>query len=43
MFDTLTDKSMDCYNCQESAELDTQTISTTNVSEEPISQYAKKK
>ncbi|MBP3920010.1 MAG: prepilin-type N-terminal cleavage/methylation domain-containing protein [Bacilli bacterium] len=37
----LTDKAMYCYNCIESAEPDTLTITTTNVSDEPISGYAK--
>ena len=37
----LTDKVMYCYNCQESSEESTKTISTTNVSEEAISNYAK--
>ena len=37
----LTDKSMYCYKCEESSEEDTKTISTTNASEEPISEYAK--
>ena len=37
----LYNKTMYCYNCQESSETDTKTISTTNVSEEPISNYAK--
>ncbi|MBP3920009.1 MAG: prepilin-type N-terminal cleavage/methylation domain-containing protein [Bacilli bacterium] len=38
----LTDKAMYCYNCIESAEPNTKTITTTNVSDEPISGYAKK-
>lgn len=38
----LTNKSMYCYNCEESTETSTKTISTTNVSENPISKYAKK-
>ena len=33
---------MYCYNCTESTDVSTKTVSTTNVSEEPISQYAKK-
>ena len=37
----LTDKVMYCYNCEESTEESTKTISTTNVSETPISKYAK--
>lgn len=37
----LTDKSMYCYNCTESSETATKTISTTNVSETPTSNYAK--
>ena len=37
----LTDKVMYCYNCEESAEESTKTVSTTNVSEEAISNYAK--
>ena len=37
----LTDKAMYCYNCEESNEEDTKTVSTTNVSEEPVSEYAK--
>ena len=37
----LTDKVMYCYNCEESTEESTKTISTTNVSEEAISNYAK--
>jgi len=32
---------MYCYNCEESSEESTKTISTTNVSEEAISNYAK--
>jgi len=39
----LTNKTMYCYNCQESSEESTKTVSTTNVSEEAISKYAKKK
>ena len=38
----LTNKVMYCYNCEESDEETTKTISTTNVSENPISEYAKK-
>ena len=38
----LTNKVMYCYNCEESTEESTKTISTTNVSETPISKYAKK-
>lgn len=37
----LTDKVMYCYNCEESTEESTKTISTTNVSEEAISNYVK--
>ena len=37
----LTDKVMYCYNCEESTEESTKTISTTNVSEEAIINYAK--
>lgn len=37
----LTNKSMYCYNCTESSETATKTISTTNVSETPTSNYAK--
>ena len=37
----LTDKVMYCYNCNESSEESTKTISITNVSEEAISNYAK--
>ena len=37
----LTDKVMYCYNCTESNEESTKTISTTNVSAEAISNYAK--
>ena len=32
---------MYCYNCEESNEESTKTISTANVSEVPISNYAK--
>ena len=38
----LTNKNMYCFNCSESNEESTKTISTTNVSENPISNYAKK-
>lgn len=38
----LTNKVMYCYNCTESTDENTKTVSTTNVSEEPISEYAKK-
>ena len=37
----LTNKSMYCYNCEESSEESTKTIKTTNVSETPTSKYAK--
>ena len=37
----LTNKVMYCYNCQESSEESTKTISTTDVSEEATSNYAK--
>lgn len=37
----LTNKEMYCYNCAESTDESTKTVSTTNVSEEPISNYAK--
>ena len=37
----LKEKAMYCYNCEESKEEATKTISTTNVSESPISNYAK--
>ena len=37
----LKNKVMYCYNCKESSEESTKTISTTNVSEEAISNYAK--
>ena len=37
----LTNKVMYCYNCEESTEESTKTISTTNVSETPMSKYAK--
>ncbi len=39
----LKDKTMYCYKCQESSDESTKTISTTNISEEPISNYAKRK
>ena len=39
----LTNKVMYCYNCEESPDESTKTISTTNVSETPITNYAKKK
>ncbi|MBP3920888.1 MAG: prepilin-type N-terminal cleavage/methylation domain-containing protein [Bacilli bacterium] len=37
----LTNKEMYCYSCTESSEENTKTISTTNVSETPTSNYAK--
>ena len=37
----LVEKAMYCYNCEESTEESTKTISTTNVSETPTSNYAK--
>lgn len=37
----LTDKYMYCYNCETSDEVDTKTYTTTNVSDTPISNYAK--
>lgn len=37
----LTDKAMYCYKCRESLEESTKTISTFDVSSNPISQYAK--
>ena len=37
----LTNKVMYCYECEESSEESTKTVSTTNVSEEPISNFAK--
>lgn len=37
----LTQKAMYCYNCEESEEEHIKTISTTNVSSDPISEYAK--
>ena len=39
--ENLTDKSMYCYNCNESSEESTKTISTTDVSENPVSNYSK--
>ena len=39
---SLTNKAMYCYNCEESTEVSTKTISTTLVSETPVSKYAKK-
>lgn len=38
----LTNKTMYCYNCTESTDVNTRTITTTNVSEKPISNFAKK-
>ncbi len=38
----LTNKAMYCYQCTESTEEDTRTYTTDNVSEDPVSQYAKK-
>jgi hypothetical protein len=38
----LTNKVMYCYNCEESDEESTKTVSTTNVSREPTSEFAKK-
>ena len=38
----LTNKVMYCYDCEESSKESTKTISTTNVSETPIANYAKK-
>ncbi len=38
---SLTNKAMYCYNCEESTEESTKTISTTLVSETPVSKYAK--
>ncbi len=38
----LSNKQMYCYNCEESSNETTKTISTTDVSEKPISNYAKK-
>lgn len=40
--DLLTNKTMYCYNCEESIEVSTKTISTTCVSENPIENCAKK-
>ena len=37
----LTDKYMYCYNCATSSETNTKTYTTTNVSDTPISNYAK--
>lgn len=37
----LSNKVMYCYNCTESSDTNTKTISTTNVSETPTSNYAK--
>ena len=37
----LTNKAMYCYNCEESSDESTKTISTTNVSETPTANYAK--
>ena len=39
---SLTNKVMYCYECEESSEEATKTVSTTNVSEEAIANYAKK-
>ena len=38
----LTNKAMYCYNCEESSDESTKTISTNDVSETPITNYAKK-
>ena len=38
----LTNKAMYCYNCEESSDESTKTISTNDVSETPIANYAKK-
>ena len=38
----LTNKAMYCYNCEESSDGSTKTISTNDVSETPIANYAKK-
>ncbi|MCI8394069.1 MAG: hypothetical protein HFH86_01130 [Bacilli bacterium] len=38
----LTTKEMYCYNCEESSEINTKTIRTTNASVDAISNYAKK-
>lgn len=38
---SLTNKSMYCYNCTESSDTATKTVSTTNVSTTPTSNYAK--
>ena len=40
---TLTNKVMYCYECEESSEEATKTVSTTNVSEEAIANYSKKR
>ena len=37
----LVNKTMYCYNCEESVKVSTKTISTINVSQKPISNYAK--
>ena len=37
----LTNKAMYCYNCEESNNVDTKTVSTTNYSTDPVSKYAK--
>ena len=37
----LTNKTMYCYNCEESNDINTKTISTTNYSTDPVSKYAK--
>lgn len=39
---SLINKSMYCYNCTESNDLSTKTVSTTNVSDKAVSQYSKK-
>lgn len=38
---SLDNKSMYCYNCTESSDTATKTVSTTNVSATPTSNYAK--
>ena len=38
---SLTEKHMTCYNCEESDDEDTRTMTTTNISDEPIADYAK--
>ena len=38
----LNNKAMYCYSCEESSEESTKTISTTNTSKNPISNYVKK-